>query len=180
MKNTYKIPKGCTSISIEQIEDLKVEPKVGDCVKCTDSDDDGDKSVFYFVCGGFDGDGDPMEKNYCRLKDKEIQFDCVYFGYARDGFNFQILTPTQFQSEVNALGFDYDFNNDTFKELRWVPKEGERCFFICVANKCELISNEILFKSVYHLEAFERGFVKKTKSECESAIEKIKNVLKSK
>jgi hypothetical protein len=149
-----------------QIEDLKVEPKVGDYV-----------GMNYGIAGFV----------YCVVKSNNHQIHSNFFldsltGVQKYGaFSFyksvEILTPTQFQSAVNALGFEYDFKTDTFKEMRWVPKEGEKfwcVYFTLIPYPCtndgESIDKELI----------KVGNFFKTKSECESAIEKIKNLLKSK
>ena len=89
------------------------------------------------------------------------------------------MTEAQFQSEVNSLGFEYDFKNNTFNELRWEPKEGERCFELSIFLN-ELCVVEILYDSRYHKKSYDEGRTFKTRLECESAIEKIKEILKSK
>jgi hypothetical protein len=186
MKNTYKIPEGCTSISIEQIgnkivtefetlqiKDLKVEPKVVDCVKYKYKGNfeyaiyiGSDSCSYLFksrVCDGY------IDSN----NDQFMTFD------QSDGSktNLEILTHTQFQSEVNALGFEYNFKNGTFKALKWVPKENEAYWFItCDIKPFDTKNNN----SSDDKEMIKAGNCFKTKSECESAIEKIKNVLKSK
>lgn len=91
-------------------------------------------------------------------------------------FNSQVLTPDQFKSEVKALGFEYDFESDTFKVMKWVPKEGDRCFELSISlNKLCVV--EILYASRYHKKSYDEGRTFKTKSECEEAIVKIKSVL---
>jgi len=155
-----------------QIEDLKVVPRVGDCVKLSN----GNGRVLFFIYngrsiyGGHKNKGDYIDSYGKICKENTLGFDydfCI----------IEILTSSKFQSEVNALGFEYDFKNDTFKEMRWVPKEGEKfwcVYFTFIPYSCtndgESIDKELI----------KVGNCFKTKSECESAIEKIKNVLKSK
>ena len=151
-----------------QIEDLKVDPKVGDCVKIGSA---------YCIVGQVCGDAFSEKNEWIRFEwdgYKIKQKSYIKFTKYAD---IAILTPPQFQSEVNALGFEYDFKNDTFKEMRWVPKEGEKfwcVYFTFIPYSCtndgESIDKELI----------KVGNCFKTKSECESAIEKIKNVLKSK
>ena len=153
-----------------QIEDLKVDPKVGDCVKIGSA---------YCIVGQVCGDAFSEKNEWIRFEwdgYKIKQKSYIKFTKYAD---IAILTPPQFQSEVNALGFEYDFKNDTFKELRWVPKEGDRCFELSIFLN-ELCVVEIIYASRYHKKTYDEGRTFKTKSECESVIEKIKNVLKSK
>jgi len=143
-----------------QIEDLKVEPKVGDCVKARYAD------KFFF--GIFKGDSTTKRVG---------TVDGVGNGRFKTYDSIEILTPSKFQSEVNALGFEYDFNNDTFKELRWEPKKGDNYWHITTEFKAVELCNDDV---AYDERKINAGNFFKTKSECESVIEKIKNVLKSK
>jgi hypothetical protein len=157
-----------------QIEDLRVDPKVGDCVKLIRRSFNG--FVFARIS---DIKGNSILYN-ARVKDDMIfNKNAEWVKYTGDDSIVKILTPSQFQSEVNALGFEYDFKNDTFKELKWEPKEGDRCFELSIFLN-ELCVVEIIYASRYHKKTYDEGRTFKTKSECESAIEKIKNVLKSK
>jgi hypothetical protein len=122
-----------------QIEDLKVEPKVGDYVKA--------RYAGEFFFGIFKGD---VSTN------RVGTVDGIDTGRFKTYDSIQILTPTQFQSEVNALGFEYNFKNDTFKELKWEPKEGERCF--------ELTAVEIIYNPKYHKKACDDGYIFKTRT----------------
>ncbi len=154
------------------IEDLKVDPKVGDCIKCYNKETP--NNYIYFVCGGFDEDGDPYEKNsYIVDNNKIVEVDSN-IGYAIEAYVFEIISKDQFQSELNALGFEYNFENDTISNLKWKPKEGETYFYFnnlleSKQTKFEGLDLDTDFISVKN--CFN------TKKECESAIAKIKYLL---
>jgi len=155
-----------------QIEDLKAEPKVGDYVKLIYDDEE---NCVYCRILSINGKQIESESSFAT---KENRLDCRSFcSYS----TYRILTKSQFQSEVNALGFEYDFKNDTFKVLKWEPKTGEEIFVLFTTTYGNIKCKREIFNNLeYQIESFENGFIFKTKSECESAIEKIKNVLKSK
>ena len=127
---------------------------------------------------------------YCRIlsiNGKQIESESSFAPKYKDliSRNFEcysecrVLTKDQFQSEVNALGFEYDFKTDTFNESRWEPRIGDTCYLVDVNGR--FIAGEFIYDScMWHKLALKEGRIFKTKSECESAIEKIKNVLKSK
>jgi len=152
-----------------QIEDLKVEPKVGDCVKCIYTN----VTLYSKIMNALE-DRLEFNSNLQVRKNTDIISHSKWF-LNEPNSSIQILTPSQFQSEVNALGFEYDFKNDTFNELRWVPKEGDKVFTIYI-DAMETLCQELIYNPKWH----KTDNIFKTKSECESAIEKIKNVLKSK
>ena len=145
-----------------QIEDLKVDPKVGDCVKAIYED-----SSYFF--GRYNG---------CSSVHRLESDKTLGFGSFTSYKQIEVFTPTQFQSEVNALGFEYDFKNDTFKEIRWEPKLNSQYYFFDSLLDSPLITTNT--ECMIDKDRIALGNCFKTKSECESAIEKIKNVLKSK
>lgn len=141
------------------IEDLKVIPKVGDCVKALYNDE-----YFFGVYKGSRVDVD-------RVGNIEKR---VHEGWFNDYDSIEILSKAQFQKELNDRGFEYNFDNDTISELKWKPKKGEEFWFFngtlaCNTNyaDCRSDNSRIEFCNCF-----------KTKEECEEAIEKIKNILK--
>lgn len=99
------------------IEDLKVEPKVGDCVKA--------KYPGGSYMGLYKGEG----IDTIRICVEELRIHTGLFDRPK---SIEILSKDQFQAELNALGFEYDFENDTISELKWKPKEGEFYYFVGV------------------------------------------------
>ena len=151
-----------------QIEDLKVVPKVGDCVKLKY----GTSDTYLIKISKIRGIQISSGRYLC--SDGEIDSDGCFNSYD----SIEILTPTQFQSEVNALGFEYDFKSDTFKELKWELKLNSQYYFFDSLLDSPLITTNT--ECMRDKDRIALGNCFKTKSECESAIEKIKNVLKSK
>ena len=159
------------------IEDLKVIPKVGDCVRIYEEtssrycivgivdehDEIGEKGQYLYS----DGSGAKVEKKTMKV-------------FNKNAFITEILSKGQFQSKLNDLGFEYNFNDDTISELRWKPKDGEECYAISLKEGA-FVCRRILFVSgeeSFHDNAFKEGRIKRTIEECEEAIIKIKNILK--
>lgn len=160
------------------IEDLKVFPEVGDCVKCYDKDNL--NTIFYFVCGGFDKDGDPYEKNNYRVKNKIIQEELEEIGYPSDEFIFEIPNKDQFQSELSQLGFEYNFENYTISELKWKPKEMEVIFVLDWSTRLGWNTTTHKYDTSDFDSFYNHGRVFKSEKECQQAIDKIKQVLSEK
>ncbi len=160
------------------IEDLKVEPKVGDLVKITSG-----RFIAYFQCNK---DGEFIFKNEFlnnvdgtfKIAGSNNSFENkLIYG---NNENFEILTPDQFQSEVNALGFQYDFENDNYSVLKWKPKDGEICFSTDYSKadgfKCTKQCYDV---NSYWMSAwYNHGRLHQTESECLAKIEQIKAILK--
>jgi len=151
------------------IEDLKVEPKAGDLVKLRRGIG---KDFAYAKIKSID------EKNYyyeSRLIDDMIHNNKGGW-YISDNTTIEILTPDQFQSEVNALGFEYDFENDTYSVLKWKPKDNDLYYYFnTTLNVCNI--HYLRISSIDFLR-FLNGNCFKTESECQEKIEQIKAILK--
>lgn len=155
------------------VEDLKVIPKVGDCVKAYDIDG----SIRYLVVDSITGHGRVCARGmYCykeHSKSATLQSKtkCLFSG----GFQYKILSEDRFQKELNDLGFEYNFDNDTIKEIKWSPKEGEAFYYF--SGLLNPIKNTNTNNSA-EKNLISDGNCFKTKEECEEAILKIKNLLK--
>jgi len=152
------------------IEDLKVVPKVGDCVKLSRKNNE--LCILAVISEVVDG--------YYKYKSRIIG-DIVYnedgVWIISNDTIFEILSKDQFQKELSDLGFEYNFEDDTFSELKWKPKDGEACFLIDV-NGNFIVNNIIYSENSWTERAFNSGRIFKTFPECEEVITKIKNILK--
>ena len=153
------------------IEDLKVVPKVGDCCRIDFIGGGSD----YLVYGGTTNDGHKSKGNIFSTKGNKV-YKSMY--YTEDVI-FMVLEDGKFQKELNDIGFEYNFKNDTIIELNWKPKDGEECFHIFIADGIFYV-NRIWFnnENTEHLNLLFHGLIRKGIKECEEAITKIKNILK--
>jgi len=91
-----------------------------------------------------------------------------------DCSTISIFPKDEFQSELNALGFKYNFEDDTISELKWKPKWGESYFtpdFTAGDLRCE----EFIWEDDnIDINRYSDGFCFKTGKECIEAIFKIK------
>lgn len=150
-----------------QIEDLKVVPKVGDCCRIDFIGGGND----YLVYGGCTGDGYKSRGNIFSTKRNSVSKSMLY----TEDVIFTVLEEYQFQKELNDLGFEYKFYNDTISELKWKPKEGEIVFLLDWSHG--FMPSKIKYTNAFYT-YLEHGRIFKTEKECEEAIEKIKNVLR--
>jgi len=146
-------------------------------VRCYNKETPND--YLYFVCGGFDDDGDPYEKNGYAVVNSKIVIGNFNIGYVGEEYAFEIISKEQFQKELSDLGFEYNFEDDTISELKWKPKDGDDVFILGL-HKGELRPINVLFSKYYtsHIIALNENRIFKTENECEEAITKIKNILK--
>jgi len=127
-KQTFNIPEGCKIVTMEQIDNRiittfeaeeKYIPKVGDCVKR--------RIASGYVYGVLN---DKYDLDYCVVSPDnadyyiENSWACVSLA-----INTKI-TPEELQAEFNKLGYEYDFETNTAKKIKWKPKEGEEYYFV--------------------------------------------------
>jgi len=150
------------------IEDLKAEPKVGDCLRAR---------CFMFVFKGFDKNGNFLASNSYidtdgggRVVDNDIKTNGIN-PYGK----WDQITKEELQSKYNSLGFEYDFENDSYSGLKWKPKFREAYFAICgLDEKIDCVwTNHTVDECRFKL-----GNCFKTESECQSKIDQIKAILK--
>jgi len=132
MKQTFNIPDGCSTVTVEQVgnqlittfEPEKYIPKKGDCVKMQYND----ISVPTFCFINETENGRIFAKN-AWIKAKN-DFNVVLFEdsnfFAYD--SIEKITPEQFQSEFEKLGYVYDFETNTASKSRWRAKVGDYYF----------------------------------------------------
>jgi len=174
MKQTFNIPEGCKIVTMEQIDNQiittfeaeeKYIPKVGDCVKLIAG-----IKVFFGIIREIDKD---VLRFYVFFESGKI---CdKFFGSWRIGIvacTETKITPKELQAEFNKTGYEYDFETNTARKLRWKPKEGEKYYLMyadghisffhntlgCVDNA--LISLGNCFKTEEEAEKF-RDYIKK-------------------
>ena len=142
-----------------EVEDLKVEPKIGDCVKAK-----------YITGKSYLGRVDALADGWRLDSNKELGR-----GRFQNYETIKILTRTQFQSEVNALGFEYDFDTDKFNELKWKPSFGGDYFSI--SAKFEVVKYEWT-SSEFDLIRYRMNIVFSKPNIAKECLEKIKKLLK--
>ena len=132
-------------------------PKVGDCVKV-----EFDKNFFYW----FKVEEEPnysVDFSLAVVDDLTIE---------KDGFfsidNTQIytqITPEELKAKYAEAGYDWDYESDTIKPLKWMPKDGDEVWFL---NEY-IEPDNFIFRSTDYFSKplLEKGFLFQTKEECQ-------------
>ena len=156
MKQTFNIPDGCKTVSVEQIgnqlitsfEPEKYVPKKGDFIKFGDgfaeclsnprTSNNGDGIDITF------GHWKPKTQNYIVFEEE------VVFCETDD---LQQLTPEEFQAEFEKLGCVYDFETHTAHKKRWRAEEDGEYYFmigsfeIKIACEYNCVTDDLRFKN---------------------------------
>ena len=135
MKQTFNIPDGCKTVTVEQIgnqlitsfEPEKYVPKVGDLVKNISEINSSEFSIYVFK--EFDERGDAVNfGDY--IHQKGVQSDKGQISFDSEFSIFEKLTPEEFQAEFDKLGYVYDFETHTAHKKRWRAEEDGEYYFI--------------------------------------------------
>lgn len=167
MKQTFNIPDGCKTVSVEQVgnqiitsfEPEKYVPEKGDLVRrisgCGNhyiGEYNGDKELYNCI---------DLEEN----KIKEKMYMTVTHG------SFQQLTPKEFQAEFDKLGYVYDFETHTAKKKRKRVAVGKRYFY---ADELFKAQSYIEKRDAIDRNHFESGNYFEAEEECQKYCDYMK------
>lgn len=175
MKQTFNIPEGCKVVTVEQIgnqlitsfEPEEYEPKVGDCVKviCPSGNT--------YFCEVSDVDGYKIGTKNVIITPDGVSFEDYSKSSAHD--SIEKITPEEFQSEFDKLGYVYDFETHTAHKKRW---RAERAGEYYIINSL----TDILKVKEFYCEdddlLYSIGNYFKTQDEAEVKVNEIKKLLK--
>ena len=151
---THELPYNGETFSFEVEE--KYVPKVGDCVGV------------YFKKTGYEYFGKirQIEPKEIRLKSAINEIFRVvlnlklYYDYS-DIFLTKI-TPEELKAKYAEAGYDWDYETNEAKELKWMPKTGDMVWYI---SDDLTIVNGFYNENFYYL--LEKGLLFPTEAECQ-------------
>ena len=119
---THELPYNDETLRFE-VEEHYV-PKVGDCVKTIINDLE--RATFFKIVY-IDYDGDIMAESFVDLyKGKyTIDLDKHFFLYET---KFAQTTPEELKAKYAEAGYDWDYETNEVKTLKWMPKPGDECW----------------------------------------------------
>ena len=156
---THELPYNDEVFSFEISE--KYVPKVGDCVKTIVNDLE--RATFFKIVY-IDYDGDIMSESFVDLyKGKyTIDLDKHFFLYET---NFTQITQEELKSKYAEAGYDWDYETNEVKPLKWKPKNGDEVWLLdifCDPAK-DIFDNQ--FKRFQKMA--EKGLLFPTEAECQ-------------
>lgn len=111
-------------------------------------------------------------------KNVEIATDGVNFKNDIKYLNYDLIvriTPEEFQSEFEKLGYVYDFETHTASKKRWRAEECCRYYFF--SNLLEVKSDNDVYAGFDNVR-YDVGNYFKTKEDAEAKVNEIKKLLK--
>lgn len=173
MKQTFNIPDGCKTVSVEQVgnqiitsfEPEKYVPEKGDLVKVVSP---ALTNIFIFECAGINRDGEPLEAGDTIFNGSLEKKDHV--GYPINA-TYTKLTPEEFQAEFDKLGYVYDFETHTARKKRKRVAVGKRYFY---ADELFQTQSYIEKRDEIDRNHFELGDYFETEEECQTYCDYMK------
>ena len=151
---THELPYDGETYSVEVSD--KYTPKVGDCVKF-----ECDKNFFYW------------------LKVKKVLKTSIEFSltvgddltvskhdfFAMNKYRiFTQITPEELKAKYAEAGYDWDYESDTIKPLKWMPKDGDDVWGLSEIYKP--VKDTFDKDDIFLKMMLEKGLLFKTEEEC--------------
>ena len=153
---THELPYNGEVFSFEVSD--KYEPKVGDCVKASF------KKTGYKYFGKIN----QIKQKEIRLKSAVGEVDrlygnlCLYYDYP-DMF-FTQITPEELKAKYAEAGYDWDYETNEVKPLKWMPKDGDKCWVL----GSFLQPRFFIYNSMsWFFKQLEKGLLFPTEAECQ-------------
>ena len=154
----HELPYNGEEYSVEVSE--KYVPKVGDCVKVESRILN--KSHYYWfkikkVVDGF------IDYSFMVREDLKI-VKSEFFIISKTQFYTQI-TPEELKAKYAEAGYEWDYETDTIKPLKWMPKYGDDVWFLNIHIEPERF---VFDKDNYEdKKLLKKGLLFPTKAECQ-------------
>jgi len=156
---THELPYNGETFSFE-VEERYV-PKVGDCVM--KSGNDLEYATFFKVVY-IDYDGDIRAESSVDLINKgkyTIDLDELLFLYETE---FTKITPEELKAKYAEAGYDWDYETNEAKPLKWMPKNGDKCWVLGSFLQPRIF---IYNSSSWFFKQLEKGLIFPTEAECQ-------------
>ena len=155
---THELPYDGETFSFEVEE--KYMPNVGDCVK------------IYFKTTRYE-----YFSKISQIVQKEIRIKSavneiygvllnLWLHYDYSDIVLTQITPEELKAKYAEAGYDWDYESDTFKPIKWMPKDGD---FVWYLLDDLTIVNGFYNENLYYL--IEKGLLFPTEAECQKFAE---------
>lgn len=178
-KMTFNIPEGCTSGSIQEVDNKivisfneKWEPKDGDFVFVKDNDCD---DVYVFIFSHIDPSAELNNVFYHAMISDEIYINSRIANLERWNIA-RLATESERQQLIDKLaseGYEWDADKKEVVKLKWKPNRGDT-YYIADPTEVGFWGSLGWDNSCCDIRLFDRGLVFKTP---EGAISKCKQML---
>mgnify|MGYP003511063388 FL=1 len=156
---THELPYNGEVFSFEVSD--KYDHKVGDCVMTNWGEP---RCTTFFKIVSIDNDGDLRAESSVDLDKGKytIYLDELLFLYET---NFIQITPEELKAKYAEAGYDWDYETNEAKPLKWMPKDGDEVWYSNLF--CKPVNKTFdIFDTLQQLMA-EKGLLFPTEAECQ-------------
>ena len=154
----HELPYNGEEYSVEVSE--KYVPKVGDCVKVESRILNKSHYYWFKIKKVVDGVID-----YSFMVREDLKIVKSEFFIISNTQIFTQITPEELKAKCAEAGYDWDYESDTIKPLKWIPKDGDEvCFMDNLLNPHNYIFRG---NGYFNKELLEKGLLFPTKEECQ-------------
>ena len=163
---THELPYNGEVFSFEVSE--KYVPKVGDCVRVqTHPYND----FYWFKITKVRNKNAYFKKGvhtYLYLEKEINNLDVIEiesFLYINDERIYTQITTEELKAKYAEAGYDWDYDTDTIKPIKWMPEDGDRVWYLSI----QLVPASFLFNEddYFNKTLLEKGLLFTTEEECQ-------------
>ena len=151
---THELPYDGETYSVEVSD--KYTPKVGDCVKVGYN-----KTAFYWL---------KIKKvvnegiGFSLMINNDLNISKNKYFAMDTNLNYTQITPEELKAKYAEAGYDWDYESDTIKPLKWMPKDGDDIWGLSEIYKPvkDTFDKDDIFLKLM----LEKGLLFKTEEEC--------------
>ena len=167
---THELPYNDEVFSVEVID--KYVPKVGDCVRVKALPNN---YFYWFKVTNVKKENAYFKKVINKKLEVSSGEDFMHINNSRI---YTQITPEELKAKYAEAGYDWDYETDTIKPLKWNPKDGDEVWWLCAYF--EPIKNTLNKDNEFLQTLHEKGFLFKTEEECQKFSEYCLSYIKNK
>ena len=156
----HELPYNGETFSFEVEE--KYMPKVGDCVKTNWGEPECDT---FFKIVHINNEGNIKSEHCIDLYKGKYTIDLGGFLFVETR-NFTQITPEELKAKYAEAGYDWDYETNEVKPLKWMPKNGDEVWGLdSFLQPCVLIYN---WSNSWFFKQLKKGLLFPTEAECQN------------
>ena len=164
---THELPYNDEEFSFE-VSEIYV-PKVGDCVK-VECKNHNKISCYWFKIKEFTN----SMIDFSLAVEDDLTVTKEGFFNRDNSRTYTQITPDELKAKYAEAGYDWDYESDTIKPLKWEPKDGDEVW--CLNSIFEPIKYTFDKADMAFQVMQEKGLLFKTEEECKNLLNIVWNI----
>ena len=166
---THELPYNNEVFSVEVSD--KYIPKVGDCVRVECKNPKGNSFYWFKV-----KETKKTMADFSFVVSDDLKISKNGFFIINNNRIYTQITPEELKAKYAEAGYDWDYETDTIKPLKWMPKDGDEVWW--ATTTLEPIKNIFNKDDVFLKIMLEKGLLFQTEEDCKKFAEYCLKYLK--